>query len=412
MINREVTYERTLTGSFLKVPAAIQADFDEKMMLKHKLAGMLPVEKCFFNNQGQYWYNITGMQSLDTYCNVHEVPFSMIEKLMIGICDEVELLEWNLMAPESLLFDPEYIFLSNSNQEFLFMIYPGTKGDAIAQLRQLMEFLLTRINHKDETEVQKAYGFYETLLNGTNSVAEIRSSIIRSREEALRAEVEFEEAQKRSAAGSDKSGFRWKTKPPAEEKSGKPEKGGAPGKANGQEKRSPEQMLEDWKEAIRMRMAEWLAEIRERLFGSRARKERKKQEAKVYQVQPEEYDYYEAKREESRQKEVFPTVCIGAGSIRPEGILLYEGAEGFRDIILGNGETKIGQGEQMQARIEKETISHMHAKITNEVDGFYLEDLNSTNGTYLNDKLLSYKEKRLLKGNDLIRFADVKYRFV
>ena len=43
---------------------------------------------------------------------------------------------------------------------------------------------------------------------------------------------------------------------------------------------------------------------------------------------------------------------------------------------------------------------------------FYIEDLNSTNGTFVNDEVLAYKEKKLLKSNDIVRFADVKYRFV
>ena len=57
-------------------------------------------------------------------------------------------------------------------------------------------------------------------------------------------------------------------------------------------------------------------------------------------------------------------------------------------------------------------ISQFHAKIEWMDDVYYIEDTNSTNGTYVNDTLLNYKEKRELTPGDSIRFADVKYRFM
>ena len=62
--------------------------------------------------------------------------------------------------------------------------------------------------------------------------------------------------------------------------------------------------------------------------------------------------------------------------------------------------------------INKDTVSHFHARISKECSEFYIEDLNSTNGTFVNDNPLPYRQRQLLKINDTIRFADVKYRFV
>ena len=68
MINREIIYERNLTGSFMKIAAGIHAGLDEKLMLRRKLPGLLAVEKAYMDGEGQYWYNISGKQSLDMYC--------------------------------------------------------------------------------------------------------------------------------------------------------------------------------------------------------------------------------------------------------------------------------------------------------------------------------------------------------
>lgn len=66
----------------------------------------------------------------------------------------------------------------------------------------------------------------------------------------------------------------------------------------------------------------------------------------------------------------------------------------------------------MDGVIPEETISRIHARITKEGDSFYLEDMNSTNGTYRNGKALNYRQKVALEKNDRVVFAKEKYRFV
>ena len=62
-------------------------------------------------------------------------------------------------------------------------------------------------------------------------------------------------------------------------------------------------------------------------------------------------------------------------------------------------------------QIHRETISNIHAKIEH-LDAYFIEDMNSTNGTYVNDVMLSYREKKSLSVGDVLRFADVKYQFM
>ena len=90
----------------------------------------------------------------------------------------------------------------------------------------------------------------------------------------------------------------------------------------------------------------------------------------------------------------------------------FEGMENRPNIIIKGESIKIGQGNDADEVINKDTISHFHAIINKENKEFYLEDLNSTNGTFVNDEILPYKQKKQLKINDIVRFADVKYRFV
>jgi hypothetical protein len=62
--------------------------------------------------------------------------------------------------------------------------------------------------------------------------------------------------------------------------------------------------------------------------------------------------------------------------------------------------------------LEKAVVSRYHAKITREGDCYYLTDLNSTNGTFLNGETLQTYQKREISHGDEITFANIKYQFL
>ena len=49
-----------------------------------------------------------------------------------------------------------------------------------------------------------------------------------------------------------------------------------------------------------------------------------------------------------------------------------------------------------------QSISRLHARIIKETDGYYLEDMNSTNGTFKNGLQLQPYERRKLEEGDEI----------
>ena len=61
--------------------------------------------------------------------------------------------------------------------------------------------------------------------------------------------------------------------------------------------------------------------------------------------------------------------------------------------------------------IQDETVSRMHARIHCSESGYFLEDLSSTNGTFVNGKAVLGKEKKKLRDGDRVRIAALEYVF-
>lgn len=61
--------------------------------------------------------------------------------------------------------------------------------------------------------------------------------------------------------------------------------------------------------------------------------------------------------------------------------------------------------------LDKEVVSRYHVKITKEDDNYYITDLNSTNGTTLNDKPLSCYQRHKINKDDKVSIAGIEYSF-
>lgn len=112
------------------------------------------------------------------------------------------------------------------------------------------------------------------------------------------------------------------------------------------------------------------------------------------------------------QEPAYPTEILGARMQEPDGRLVYQGMHGCADILVSGDAFLLGKNrQQAMGVIEAEGISRLHAKISRQEGDYYLEDLNSTNGTYLNGNPVEYHQKKKLHKGDKIRFGAEEFLF-
>ena len=74
-----------------------------------------------------------------------------------------------------------------------------------------------------------------------------------------------------------------------------------------------------------------------------------------------------------------------------------------------NGGATMGRSDSAEIRVDDPFASSAHARIFPRGDFMYVEDMGSTNGTYLNGRQLRTAER--LKVADVIRIGDSEYRY-
>jgi diguanylate cyclase (GGDEF)-like protein len=88
-------------------------------------------------------------------------------------------------------------------------------------------------------------------------------------------------------------------------------------------------------------------------------------------------------------------------------VMIYGPMLGKR-YALGNI-TRLGRGADNDIVIDMDNVSRAHAQVLQREDGFYLEDLDSTNGSYVND--IEVRADRLRNG-DLMKIGGAILKFI
>jgi hypothetical protein len=109
-----------------------------------------------------------------------------------------------------------------------------------------------------------------------------------------------------------------------------------------------------------------------------------------------ETGYHEVLGDERGATDAFLVVEQGGGLSKGEHFDLFGGIS-------------LGRSADVDIRLDDRYASGFHARVFNRSGNYYVEDLNSTNGTLLNSREL-HGEAELSPG-DVIRIGDTEFRF-
>ena len=378
----EIEYRRTWDQSVMLITGHVEEENYELKMLKHNtVAGLLPVEEIQETGDFRFCYDITGKKSLECYLENNALNPVMIKKILENLIHLCREMERYLLKEEKLLLKEDMIFMDSREEQFYFCYYPDKEGELREEFGKLIEEMLPQLDHENREETEKVYAIYEKTREENYSLLNLQELFFKEEENGGEVWKEYEIAGDETEAADLTV-----TNPQNSQKMDRISS-------------IKKQMLQILEKGI-----SWL--YRDKL--NRKKKEFSMPEIPVPAIRKKQMPQkiYPQEQDKNPLSEYTEKAITGAR-------LMYLGGGEERDFVINKDVFLIGTDAlAVDGILKSRAAGEIQAKITKEEDIYYIEDMNSANGTLVNGEILIYKEVRRLKEGDRITFADISYRFL
>lgn len=389
MLNTE--YVRSLQCSYERV--ALDQLPDERryqycILSRGGIGGLLACSLRYINGEAFLYYDITSRQNVAQLYSRDKLTREWIQEFFWSYGRIRQELARFLLDADNIIWNPNHVFQDVSSHNFFFLYMPYREDES--DFAQLLEFMVEHVDYDDEKLVECVYHMYEQYDRYGESY--LQKAIMDDaeglqKEEAVRKQISLE--------------------PDEDARELTEEAGAVPN--------------EDYSEFFELRREKSDGASRKNAAGKKKRhgllsllgigrsKDAEQRMAMYDNMQntmdglavAEEISY----NDEEYGRTVYEEEC-------PVSVCRLYTPEGRVAITLEKEETRIGkQRGDNDLILEDRSVSRIHARITCEEGAYYIEDLNSTNGTYKNGlRLQAYERRRLEKGDEL-RFGHEQLQF-
>ena len=346
--------------------------YEISMLTENRICSMLPLFISANGREREYWYEMTGYQDLTGFAGSHKIGADFLVKLLFALEHAVAEFGSYLLDTDSIQLEADKIFVDAEQKEIRFCYLPGVRKPVMEALCELMDYYIQHMEHSDQNEIGRCYEIYDRCHREGSCLWDLLAFAGHptDREDPL--------WNGKTGTGMDEKGF------------------------DSSDIEETDFSVKTYREKIpHRRMFADRRTHRQKISGI-IRLRQKKVTEDPFVILPQDME-----------KESKATVLLGSEIEVILGELRYEGDGREKNLVLTSSPYRIGSltGE-VDGEIHASGVSRIHAEITKEGESYYLEDLNSTNGTVHNGKELCYHEKVQLEKNDTILFAGEKYRFI
>lgn len=349
----EITYKKDGNQKFVifKECNIDEKDYKLQMLLNNNIEGLVSINIRNVNNRSEIWYDTTSLTAVSSLYS---------RKLMIGedvlnFIKAIKVLADNLreylLDINNICFSADMIFTEKNTNKYRFCYALNSQGIFQEKIRELFDQLLEYIDHKDKKAVLICYGIQQITIGDDFTIRDLL--------EYANENIKYEEP-----------------KPTVNEKIDICYK----------------------KETNNEKKKETIIEKIKRIISKESRYETEADLCETYNFVQEECDFDEDR-----------TVLLANSSFY--GVALRSMNEEV-EVIIRPKEYPCIVGSSSRSSdiyIENPVISRVHMRILEENGNFFIEDLNSTNGTFINDEKVKSHEPKKIEMGDIITIANLQF---
>lgn len=383
----EITYQRTPRQSYMLISGQPHSmGYEATMIRENHIHCLLSWQYTQLNGISQFHYDITGKKALRDFFEQEGTTATAISSFFQALERAAESLEKYLIGLDEILFSIDTVYMEKDGDAWKIGLcyYPSDHVTCMEGMQEIVEYLMQHVGRDQLEDLKLCYDLYDVISQTTATLTDIVSIVEKSTKQAHLCSDVLETSYEDSFYDTDDTSL-----------------------SDANEVSFLQDDLteaDNPKESIFQRVFR-LSKTKAKTVPSRVKKKKKEL---FPSNMPEDFIYDPIDFEQPEEGTTYLSFekCT-------QGKLVYKGYGQGEDLLIVKTPFRIGsRPEQNEGVIALSVISRYHAKITCENGIYYIEDLHSKNGTYVNGEILNYRQPMMLKSGDMVSFADIPYVFI
>lgn len=377
----ETEFIKSLQSNYERVHLAEKPDdrrYQYCILTRGGIKGLLSCSLRYINGEAYLYYDITSKQNTAQLCRNQLLDRNWVCSFFESLRITRQEMGRFLLDEKNILVYPEHVFQDIGSKNFFFLYLPySMEGNGMLKF---LDFIIEHMDYEDERLVECVYGMYEKM--DKNGDAYFLEQIFEDAKqlqifkENAGCEKDIDVSQVISEEPKEEGAVYRETPERNMSENTKLLKQGLWGRLSGKKKKETRERAA-YREAMLAHM-EGVAVAEEAAYDT------------------EDYGqtvYMERPAEETKRHKLYTPDGRVAAVVETDNFLIGK------------------QKEEVNLVLEDDSVSRIHARIFVEDKLFYLEDLNSTNGTFKNGLRLQPYEKRRIGEADEIRIGKLLFVF-
>lgn len=403
-----IEFVREMDKNYLKIVNDTGcSDYCMKMLENNDIEGFLPTRSVSVNNQLSYLYDISGNIPLEEKYSGKELSAEDIVRIAGQIREIIEVSESYMLNIDGVLFDIRYIFCGINDMSWNFVYNSSAASDARDGIKRVLEFILGKLDHKDGNAVILGYGLYKRVCHGEIPITRIFDNIEELTEDKKDVEYELNRRQYPSVMPESIIQEEEKTSPDYKKYIISGVAVGVAAVILAAVLSGAAMAVVVFLICIAVLAAFLIFKMRGQFWERIVRRE---------------VDMpYEADTPQLSVSRQNVMAGVTSNIVDNATVLMSMENTSLRRIVkdgprdeymLTQGNVSIGSGASADILIKDSGISRLHARLTKEGEMYFIKDMNSTNGTWVNEHRLSVYEMCPVKNGDIIRLAQSRFELI
>lgn len=348
------------------------------------IKGLLPCSLRYINGLAYLYYDISSKQNVAQLFNARCITRQWVKDFLWGMQQIQQELGRFLLDDKNVIWYPEQIFQDLESNLFSFLYVPYYEGES--SFGQLMDFLVEHVDYDDEVLVDCVFHMYEQLER--NGDVYLQVQIFEDAKLLDQPNIKTNRDQKET----DSKGTDYESMSVESKRHDLDQEEDTVGNVSSERREEKKSILS--------------------LFDNKRRKGREMRENYKLVMQQAINGYAVAEKSDFGDEEYGRTVYIEEKQEETERVYKLYTPEDKLAASIEKPIMTIGKKKgEVDVVLQDSSVSRMHARITREGKEYYLEDLNSTNGTFKNGLRLQPYEKRKLEQGDELKCGRVTLIF-